>query len=187
MSPQVIDYLAGYATGGAGRFYGGLADWLGSAVAATAKGEPVELELRDVPFVRKVIRPASKSRDRNDAYEAIGEIQMLAGQYKDYRKAGEDQKAQDFLSKNGPLIAIEKQATKIKKDFSEIRKDKIALEKDGAGADDPRIIAIEDKEKNITKFLMVRYRAAQKKMGRTSDRFDYVDTAREAIGTGGAR
>jgi hypothetical protein len=187
MSPQVIDYLAGYATGGAGRFYGGLADWLGSAVAATAKGEPVEIELRDVPFVRKVIRPKSQSRDRNDAYEAIGEIQMLAGQYKDYRKAGEDQKAQDFLSKNGPLIAIEKQATKIKKDFSEIRKDKIALEKDGAGADDPRIIAIEAKEKNITKFLMVRYRAAQKKMGRTSDRFDYVDTAREAIGTGGAR
>lgn len=187
LPPQALDHIAGFLTGGAGRFYGGALDAGMRSITAFSKGETPDLTIRDVPLVRKIVRPMSDYRDRRDAYEAIGEIQEVAGRYRDYVKAGRPADDKDPSAGREPLIGLYKQAGKVKKALSDIRKERIRLEGLGYRPDSPEIERINAIEDRTIKLLMVRYRAAKKKMGNGDGTADYIDSARRAIGTGGER
>jgi hypothetical protein len=72
-APESLYYLAKFFTGGTGRFISNIAETAGSGIDAI-QGKPADLELRKIPFVRKVYAQPNEFVDQStffDRYDMI--------------------------------------------------------------------------------------------------------------------
>jgi hypothetical protein len=74
-APESIYYLAKFFTGGTGRFISNIAETAGSGIDA-AQGKPADLELRKIPFVRKVYAEPNEYVDQSTFYDRYDMIRQ---------------------------------------------------------------------------------------------------------------
>ncbi|MEM8791020.1 MAG: LPD38 domain-containing protein [Pseudomonadota bacterium] len=85
VSPEHLDHIASAATGGMGRFVGGLVD----VTIKGAMGEFDEFESRDIPLAKIVYSPSGAWMDRSRYYDRRQEHREAKAAVKRYEKAGE--------------------------------------------------------------------------------------------------
>jgi hypothetical protein len=80
ISPEVLDHLASFVTGGAGRFVGQVADIGAKAMKGEAPGA------RGVPFVRRLVYDEPPSMVNSRYRENLAEVTELYERWKGYQK-----------------------------------------------------------------------------------------------------
>jgi hypothetical protein len=164
LAPQVIDHVASFFTGAAGRFWGQLLNEGVDRAAALWKGQPQpELELRDVPFARKVYRVKPEYRDRSDTYDAIRDVYGADLRLRRYRNAGDAKGAKAFQDERSHVIRLKPYAKKVRKSLREIRGQRDKLETQGISRDDKRFERLDQQEAKVISGFLKAYRAAVEK------------------------
>ena len=77
MSPEDVQHIYQFATGGAGRFF---YDLISTPVDAVLN--PEELDVRDIPFLRRVYGKVDDRVDRDRFYKVINEIKTVQSDLK---------------------------------------------------------------------------------------------------------
>jgi hypothetical protein len=160
--PQAIDHVASFFTGAAGRFWGNiLNDGVNRATAAWKGEAQPDVELRDVPFARKIYRVKPSYRDRSEAYDAIRDVYGASLTLKRYREADAPDKAKAFHDERKATINLKPYAKKVRKDLKMVRAQRDALELQGVSRTDPRFERIDKQEAKIVEGFLKAYKAAQ--------------------------
>lgn len=124
-APESLYYISKFFVGGTGRFVGNTAETIGTGIDA-AKGKPVDLELRKVPFVRKLYAEPNEFVDQStffDRYEMIRQRSLALTEKMKTRDITPEERS------NLPKVkATEKIYDEISKKLSEIRKQKKQVE-----------------------------------------------------------
>lgn len=114
VSPEYIDHMFGFATGGAGRTVGRAVD----LVAKSVTGNFEEIELRDVPVARSLVYATGDWLDRDRYYRFRDQVKEAHASAKAYQEAGKpvpkhiariDALYSDMLAAEKVLRAIKKQ------------------------------------------------------------------------------
>ena len=114
VSPEYIDHMFGFMTGGAGRTAGRMTD----LVAKSVTGNFDEIELRDVPVARSLVYDTGDWLDRDRYYRFRDDVKEAHASAKAYREAGKtvpkhvakiDRLYTDLLAAEKALRAMKKQ------------------------------------------------------------------------------
>lgn len=117
VSPEVVDYAAGFLIGGAGRFVKDI-----STIAMSPFDPEAEIELRDIPFAKQVAASKSSSVDKSRYYKRVNEVKAVLDHAKEYQDRGDREALAKFVDDNrdvGQMGGITKEASKL---MSGIRK-----------------------------------------------------------------
>ena len=109
VSPETLKYLGRTATGGSGAFAGSVFD----AGYLTAEG--ADLEVKEMPFVRKFVKEGSVSDYRAAYYEAKSEASKAADDLSRAKKMGDMMSVKKLQQDDAELIAMDKYADKLSK------------------------------------------------------------------------
>jgi len=123
ISPEVMDYLAAYYTGGVGRFV------QGAAGIATAPFDPDrDLTLGDIPFARKVVNEKPRWLDKSLFYDRVNQVEATVENVKEYADRGQARAGRDYAGANADVLALRGQAKSARKRMRDLRKERGALE-----------------------------------------------------------
>lgn len=117
VSPEVIEYLAGYLTGGAGRF---VSDF--SKIVTSPFDADSEITIRDVPIAKSVFTEKSPWVDKSRFYERIHEVKYVLDKAKDYQEREDSEGLSAYVNANmavGRMEAATKEASKL---MAQVRK-----------------------------------------------------------------
>ena len=148
LSPEWLEIYWGFLAGGAGRFMG---DLVGTPVKMVL-GE--EWSVRDIPFVRKVIKKVGNSTDQNNFYSALDDIEYAMRDKKAAKESGDDERIDQVDADYGHLIDLEKSAKSSRKSVSEWRGE-IKLVENGDEDNEYKQFIIEKLNKEIRSEMMM--------------------------------
>ena len=109
VSPENIKFLTRTLTGGAGA----LVDTAVSSSKLKAQG--VELDIKEMPFIRKFIGENTISNDRSAYYKAVEEATKAAEEFSRARKNNDISSMKKIMEDKRELLAMDKYANKLKK------------------------------------------------------------------------
>ena len=109
VSPETLKHLGRTATGGSGAFIGSVFE------AGDLKMKGADLEVKEMPFVRKFVKEGSVSDYRSAFYEARSEASKAADDFARAKKMGDMMSAQRMARDNAELIAMDKYADSLSK------------------------------------------------------------------------
>ncbi len=119
VSPEVLEYLAGYITGGAGRFVNDFAN------VVTAPGDPeAELTIRDVPIAKTLVTQKSPWIDKTLYYQRVREVEATLDHAKQYKERGDTEALARFAEENvaiGQMEGVTKEASKLMREVRKAR------------------------------------------------------------------
>lgn len=119
VSPEVLEYLTGYITGGAGRFVNDFANII------TAPGDPeAELTIRDVPIAKTLVTQKSPWIDKSLYYERVREVEATLDHAKQYKERGDTEALARFAEENaeiGQMEGVTKEASKLMREVRKAR------------------------------------------------------------------
>lgn len=170
VSPETLDYMYDYFTGGAGAFAARVLD-MGAGIFTDK-----EFGINDLVFARSLLGSVPHWADKTRAYDRMHEVDTQLDRYNTYKKA-DPAKAQAFFDKNAPLLRL---SGKLIKDnpsksfetangarvrLSQLRKQKIANESSNLSAEDKkkRLASIEQEEGQVVSAFNRAYNRAMKK------------------------
>ena len=119
VSPEVLEYAWGVATGGAGVFAKQIIDLPLKLIDPESKIEP-----KDVPFVSKFYTSKPEWVDKSRFYERRAEIEQVQSYIKKYRAAGEVEKTAEVQRENAPILRLDKLGDMSARQLGDIRKDR---------------------------------------------------------------
>lgn len=117
VSPETLEYLFGYAVGGAGRFVERVA-----AIPTKLMDPDHETTVSDFPFARKVVGQVSPWIDKGMYYDRIGQVDQAIDFTKDYLEREQGDEARSFAESNEALLSMEPAMKAAQKDMRKIRK-----------------------------------------------------------------
>lgn len=123
VSPETLEYLFGYAVGGAGRFVERVA-----AVPAKVTDPDHETTVSDFPFVRTLTGSVSPWLDKSMYYDRIGQIDQTVDFTKDYIEREQPENAVSFAERNAAMLSLEPTMKAAQKEMRIIRKARRANE-----------------------------------------------------------
>jgi len=109
VSPENIKFLTRTLTGGAGA----LVDTAVSSSKLKAQG--VELDIKEMPFIRKFIGENTISNDRSAYYKAVEEATKAAEEFSRARKNNDISSMKKIMEDKRELLAMDKYANKLRK------------------------------------------------------------------------
>jgi hypothetical protein len=151
ISPETLDHLWDFATGGAGRFY---ADSVG-AMAAMAKGETPPV--RRIPFARQVYQEKSEVHDRQKLRENMNAVQAHYRLFKEYAETGQREAALEYREKH-PQLALYPVVGKLQRRLSALRQAKEMMEEMDKDLYKDRIDSIDQEMQRLTSLFNRRYK-----------------------------
>lgn len=116
-SPESLEYIAGYLTGGAGRFVSDVITIGNSAFDPTA-----ELEIRDIPFAKSVVTQKSSSVDKTAYYERTRQVEQVLDRAKQYQERGDMEGLANYVERNRTIGAMEAVTKEAEKEMRKVRK-----------------------------------------------------------------
>lgn len=117
VSPETLEYLFGYAVGGAGRFV----ERMGSLPVRIADPDH-ETSVNDFPFARKLVSQTSPWLDKGLYYDRIGQIDQTVDFTKDYLEREQFDEAAGFAERNAQILGLEPVMKAAQKEMRKIRK-----------------------------------------------------------------
>ena len=117
VSPETLEYLFGYAVGGAGRFV----ERMGSLPVRIADPDH-ETSVNDFPFARKLVSQTSPWLDKGLYYDRIGQIDQTVDYTKDYLEREQFDEAAGFAERNAQILGLEPVMKAAQKEMRKIRK-----------------------------------------------------------------
>lgn len=117
VSPETLEYLFGYAVGGAGRFV----ERMGSLPVRIADPDH-ETSVNDFPFARKLVSQTSPWLDKGLYYDRIGQIDQTVDYTKDYLEREQFEQAAGFAERNAQILGLEPVMKAAQKEMRKIRK-----------------------------------------------------------------
>ena len=149
VSPEWIQEYFGFFTGGTGRFLG---DLVGTPVKALL-GE--EWSVKDVPFLRKVIKQVGSSTDRNNFHAALDDIEYAIRAKKAAKESGDDDKIDQVEEEYGHLIGLERAAKGSRNQVSKWKDEIKLFEDDEDESNEYKQSMIKDLNKEIRSEMMM--------------------------------
>ena len=115
VSPEVLKYYGRTFTGGAGAFVGSTFD------AGKLTYEGADLEVKEMPFVRKFYKEVSVSDARGAYYSAKNEAKEAENELNRARKAGDFKTVAELRTNNQELLALDRYADSLQKRINAAR------------------------------------------------------------------
>lgn len=125
ISPETLDYMAGFATGAAGSFFGRIVD-----LGAKMFDPQGEITANDLPLTRKVLGGKPGWYDKSAFYERAKQVDKAVDFLKRYEDAGNMDAADRYAAEKANLLDMEKPVRQTRKVLSDIRKERAALRQD---------------------------------------------------------
>ena len=125
ISPETLDYMAGFATGAAGSFFGRIVD-----LGAKMFDPQGEITANDLPLTRKVLGGKPGWYDKAAFYERAKQVDEAVDFLKRYEDAGNMDAADRYAAEKANLLDMEKPVRQTRKALSDIRKERAALRQD---------------------------------------------------------
>jgi len=123
VSPEVMDYLATYFTGGVGRFVESVGN------LATAPFDPErDVAFGDIPFARRVVGSKPAWLDKTLFYDRVGQVDETFEDVKDYADRGMADKRAGYAESHADLLKMRGLAVMSRKRMSGLRKERGKLE-----------------------------------------------------------
>lgn len=122
ISPETLEHLFGYLTGGAGTFIernAGLIEKLSDPTA--------DVSVNDIAFARKVIGQKPTWYDKAAAYERINRIEQVHADLKSYAERGMSKEVDQLVDNEERVLALRTMARGARRALSQIRKEKDVL------------------------------------------------------------
>jgi hypothetical protein len=151
ISPETLDHLWDFATGGAGRFY---ADSVG-AMVAMAKGETPPV--RRIPFARQVYQEKSEVHDRQKLRENMNAVQAHYSLFKEFAETGRRAEALEYREKH-PQLALYPVVGQLQRRLSALRQAKEKMEEMDKDLYKDRIDSIDQEMQRLTSLFNRRYK-----------------------------
>lgn len=111
VSPEVLEYLSGFLTGGSGRFVSDVWNLV------TAPGDPeAEITIRDVPFARSLVTQKAPWVDKGLYYDRVHQVEAVLDHAKSYAERGDREALRRYVEENreiGRMEAATKEASKL--------------------------------------------------------------------------
>jgi len=130
ISPNTIGYLMNYATGAAGAFAERVAKFGFSTVPDALTGDLEEVEVRDIPFVRKLYGNVTRRNDLESFMENTNKIAQVQRELDEAEKYGQAERMERVMREYprelaaAPLIQdMVRERRKITREMNEIRRD----------------------------------------------------------------
>jgi hypothetical protein len=130
ISPNTIGYLTNYATGAAGAFAERVAKFGFSTVPDALTGDLENVEMRDIPFVRKLYGNVTRRNDLEAFMENTNKIAQIQREFSEAEKYGQVERIERAMRDYprelaaAPLIEdMVKERRKITREINEIRRD----------------------------------------------------------------
>ena len=130
ISPNTIGYLTNYATGAAGAFAERVAKFGFSTVPDALTGDLENVEMRDIPFVRKLYGNVTRRNDLEAFMENTNKIAQIQREFDQAEKYGQVERIERAMRDYprelaaAPLIEdMVKERRKITREINEIRRD----------------------------------------------------------------
>jgi hypothetical protein len=130
ISPNTIGYLMNYATGAAGAFAERVAKFGFSTVPDALTGDLENVEMRDIPFVRKLYGNVTRRNDLEAFMENTNKIAQIQREFSEAEKYGQVERIERAMRDYprelaaAPLIEdMVKERRKITREINEIRRD----------------------------------------------------------------
>jgi hypothetical protein len=119
VSPEYIDHMFGFVTGGMGRFTGQTVD----AMAKIFSGQSSEIEARDIPFYRAVQTDTSNFLDLTRFYTFREEVRSARAAMRAYKAAGQspDPEVAKVARLEAPLKRADKKIRELRKKIKAIK------------------------------------------------------------------
>lgn len=99
LSPDQMDYVFKYATGGMGRTFGQLID-IGAKLGT---GKASRIQSNKIPFVRRFYGKVDTYQDTQEMWKRLDKIEMKRAQY-EHLKQTDIPRAYEYYSKNKPIL-----------------------------------------------------------------------------------
>ncbi len=130
ISPNTIGYLMNYATGAAGAFAERVGKFGFSTVPDALTGDLEEVEVRDIPFVRKLYGNVTRRNDLESFMENTNKIAQVQRELDEAEKYGQGERMERVMREYprelaaAPLIQdMVRERRKITREMNEIRRD----------------------------------------------------------------
>jgi hypothetical protein len=130
ISPNVIGYLMNYTFGAAGAFAERVAKFGYSTVPDMLRGDLEEVEMRDIPFARKLYGNVTRRNDLEAFMENTNKIAQIQREFSEAEKYGQVERIERAMRDYprelaaAPLIEdMVKERRKITREINEIRRD----------------------------------------------------------------
>lgn len=161
ISPEVLDYLAAYATGGLGRFVGTIEN-----LALAPFDADRQISTADIPFVRKVVGEKPEWLDKSLFYDRMNTVEQTALHAKTYEDGGNLDRMSAYIEQNRSILAMSNDQKQAGKAMREVRKLKGQLEqaREHGDVDDDRYVneldTLKDREASIVSLFNKRWNEA---------------------------
>lgn len=110
VSPNVLDYLWNFSTGGAGRFVKETIQTT-ATMAQRAAGQSIpeedKINIKDIPVLQKIVGATSSYQDKEEAHTRIKEIYAVKDRLKRYIDQNEVPAAKKYLAENKKLLLVQ--------------------------------------------------------------------------------
>lgn len=126
VSPDTLEHLWGYVSGGIGRFFGQAID----AGGKIATGRTDELEWEQIPIVRSFRGKFDDDGRKAEYYRLREEVQTAKSRYIDYLESGADEEAADFKARYPVEVEAIGVFDRAEKQLRKARKAKRAIDLD---------------------------------------------------------
>lgn len=172
ISPEALSHVFSSYAGAAGSFYTRAANTIWGAGAETLgfNREDPDLDWNDVPFGRKIMGQTGSWQVQDLTYQRIADVELLEDEIAGYQEQGDRERARELRAQNGPLVALAKEGRRVRRELSEMRRDRQAL-LDGPLPTDQaraRIDALEARQDRVMAAWNARYvRALARVQART--------------------
>ena len=125
LSPETLEYLFGVVTGASGQFFRRVAD-----LPLKAMDPNADIEINDIPFVRKFVGDKPAWVDKANFYERQGEIEQQKDYIKRYQKEGNAEGAKAVIEEHKKILALDSLGKASREGLAVIRKERTRLDKD---------------------------------------------------------
>jgi len=149
VSPEWMKIYWDFLAGGTGRF---LSDLVGTPVKAIL-GE--EWSVRDVPFLRKVIKQVGNSTDQSNFYAALDDIEYAMRDQKAAKESDDDARIDQVDEDYGHLIGLAKAAKSSRNQVSQWKDEIKLFEEDDNEDNEYKQSMIDDLNKDIRSEMMM--------------------------------
>jgi hypothetical protein len=127
VSPDTIEHVGSFVTGGLGRFFAQSAD----AGGKIATGRFDEIEPENVPFVRSFFGRRDNDNAKTEYYQIREDVARVKAAMKDYKDARDKENQNDLRARHPVEVKAIVAFDEAEKDLRKIRKLKRAAERDG--------------------------------------------------------
>ena len=161
ISPESIDHVVGFSTGSGGRFWKTLYDDVAFGLkAATGLDLMIqskeELEVRDIPFLRKLYRENSQYHDTQLGYQRAGEVDAAKFRVEGFRDEESPEKrayGRELQMRYRDILSLEGASKTFRKSIRALRKQQNAIKDSEQMSNEEkvrRLDMMERREKQIT-------------------------------------